>query len=184
MPFQLCTKENFLVGLSFEHDAIMRLLGQQRCDKLIIIVSRKFFQDNLTQFITRYAQALQICKWNFGNEVSFIKFYDLSDDNKKIIPCAREDYGIAYNLKGYSVLSTVRCGRLFNFWDRLKSSLEEGKMMRFDVPKNLEFSEFTLEEHKNENNENSFKNKVKKIFTSVKNKVKRVKIKGEAWMWV
>jgi hypothetical protein len=104
-----------------------------------------------------------------------------SDDNKKIIPCAKDDYGIVYNLKGYSVLSIVRSGKLFNFWDRLKNSLEDGKATIFDKPKNAIANEqFTIDEVKSDNNDSSFKSKCKKLFSNLKTKVIKVKIKEQA----
>lgn len=49
--------------------------------------------------------------------------------NKKIIPCAREHCGNTIkNLNGYSVLTYSRESKLLSFWDRLNTSLEEGRV--------------------------------------------------------
>ena len=45
-----------------EHDAIMRLLSNKRCKRLLLVVSKEFFNQNLNKFIILYAQGLDIGK--------------------------------------------------------------------------------------------------------------------------
>lgn len=157
----------------------MRLLEQQRCDKLIIIVSANFSQDDLTLFITRYAQALQIRKIFSNSSVGFLEIIPIFlDDNKKIIPCTRDNCGIVYNLKGYSVLSLSREGKLFNFWERLKSTLEDGRVSekRFkpEIPPLVSF-----DIKKDENSDKGIKMKAQNIYSNVKRKMKKVLVKEQ-----
>ena len=65
----MCSKHDFLAGISFEHDAVMRLLDQGRCDKLLVILSKEFClqyghldndPDGLSKFMIKFAQSLQI----------------------------------------------------------------------------------------------------------------------------
>lgn len=108
----------------------MRLLEEQRCDKLIIIISPTFFKDNMMQFITRYAQVLQICK-KMKKILYFEAYRTLPGDNRKIIPCARENCGVNISaLRGYAVLTSSRESPLFNFWKRLKETLDVGRISK------------------------------------------------------
>lgn len=58
--FQLCLKERDLVaGISFEHEAIMRLISE-RCNRLITIISPDFLKSPANKFFVNYAQATGI----------------------------------------------------------------------------------------------------------------------------
>lgn len=58
--FQLCLKERDLVaGISFEHEAIMRLISE-RCNRLIAIISPDFLKSPANKFFMNYAQATGI----------------------------------------------------------------------------------------------------------------------------
>ena len=65
--FQLCIKERDLLGgLTFEHDAIRRLISE-RCTRLILIISPDFVESPENEFYLNYAQAQSI-----GNQISCI----------------------------------------------------------------------------------------------------------------
>ena len=70
-----------------EHDAIMRLLSNKRCKRLLLVVSKEFFNQNLNKFITLYAQGL-----------------DIGDDKRKIVPCIIENLEMPENFFCYSKL--------------------------------------------------------------------------------
>lgn len=59
----------------------------------------------------------------------------LSGDNRKIIPCARENCGVSISdLRGYAVLTSSRESPLFNFWKRLKDTLDVGRISQVSTP--------------------------------------------------
>ncbi|CAO1348269.1 unnamed protein product [Diamesa serratosioi] len=118
--YKLCLKErDFIGGLPMEHDAIMRLLSNKRCKRLLLVVSKEFFNKNLNNFIMLYAQGL-----------------DIGDDKKKIVPCIIENLIMPENFFCYSKLEYDRAGRLYNFWKILKSTLGEKPIYSY-VPKQL-----------------------------------------------
>lgn len=105
--YNLCAKDrDLLPGLSFESDAILSLLSQ-RCNHLILIVSKAFLMSPMQIFITNYAQALGI-----------------EQGRRKIIPCVLEpDCNLPQMLRYCFRLDYFRNNKLFNFWDKLDTSL-------------------------------------------------------------
>ncbi|XP_058796029.1 myeloid differentiation primary response protein MyD88 [Phymastichus coffea] len=74
---KLCLKDRDLVaGISFEHEAIIRLISE-RCNRLILILSPAFFKSPANKFFVNFAQANSIDK----------------QQERKIIPCIYEDCG-------------------------------------------------------------------------------------------
>lgn len=95
------------------------------------------------------------------------------DDKKKIIPCARDNHGISYNLKGYSVLNQARSGKLFNFWERLSFILEDGRVSIDQRPVKVLKSCFEIDQKDDRSNSTAgilkkIKQKVKKILVREK----------------
>lgn len=106
------------------------------------------------------------------------KIFEIPDDNRKIIPCTQGDFThfpILYNLKGYSVLSIARSGRLFNFWKRLQETLEEGRVSRKQEVFEEHVSKFEIE--KNDNDDKGIKSKAKKMCKIIKHQIKKVLVR-------
>jgi myeloid differentiation primary response protein MyD88 len=105
--YSLCVKDRDLLGgLSFESDAILRLLSK-RCNRLIIIVSKTFLQSPMQIFITNFAQALGI-----------------EHGQRKIIPCLLEPCDLPQMLRYCYRLDYFKNNKLFDFWDKLDKSLK------------------------------------------------------------
>jgi hypothetical protein len=155
-----------------------RLLHQKRCDKLIVILSKSFchqfqeIQDDLTRFIVKFAQSLQIRKFKEEIQVLVTRDCAISDDNRKIIPCARDNYGIAYNLKGYSVLNFARSGRLFSFWDRLAAIMENGRVS-VDEQEIINKYDFTIGKESGPNEGTNSQSTMNNMFSFIKKKLKK-----------
>lgn len=116
--FQLLLKDrDFIGGIQFEHEAIMHAISE-RCLSLIIIVSPDFLRSSANTFFTNYATALNIEK-----------------GKNKIFPCLYRECILPDTLRFYFVLNYYRAGKLYNFWDRLKDSLERAKFI--DNTKNI-----------------------------------------------
>lgn len=106
MGYSLCTKDRDLLGgLSFESDAILNLLSQ-RCNRLIVIVSKAFLKSPMQIFITNFAQALGI-----------------EQGKRKIVPCVLEQCDLPQMLRFCFRLDYFRSNKLFDFWDKLDKSL-------------------------------------------------------------
>jgi len=103
----LCVKDRDLLGgFSFESETILNLLSQ-RCNRLIIIVSKAFLKSPMQVFITNYAQALGI-----------------EQGKRKIIPCVLEPCDPLPQMLRYAFrLDYFRNNKLFDFWDKLDKSL-------------------------------------------------------------
>jgi len=103
---KLCLKDRDLVGgITFEHDAIMRLISE-RCNRLIIIVSPSFLNSPANKFFVMFAQAIGI-----------------EQRQRKIVPCIYQKFLLPPQLNYYFVLDYTRSGRLWNFWDKLSQSV-------------------------------------------------------------
>lgn len=109
--FTICTRHDFLPGVSFEHDAIMQLIDQRRCDKLIVIISKSFChqfreaQDDLTRFIIKFAQSLQIREFSstICVAISFSLLTILQTTTKKSFPA------LATTLESPTTLKATQC---------------------------------------------------------------------------
>ncbi|XP_008206894.1 myeloid differentiation primary response protein MyD88-A [Nasonia vitripennis] len=104
---KLCLKERDLVpGLSFEHEAIMRLISE-RCNRLITIISPDFFKSPANKFFLNYAQASGIDK----------------RQERKIIPCVYKNCELPPQLTYYSKIYYKQVSPDF-FWDKLTRSMK------------------------------------------------------------
>ncbi|KAK9501896.1 hypothetical protein O3M35_012534 [Rhynocoris fuscipes] len=129
---KLCVKDRDLVGgISFEHEAIMRLISE-RCNRLIIIVSPSFLNSPANKFFVTYAQAIGIER-----------------GQRKIIPCIYKKLFLPPQLSCYYVLDYTRKSQLCNFWERLYKSVTS---LPKDTRKNLE--SVTIKEIKDDEEEN------------------------------
>lgn len=54
-------KEDLVGGLAFEHQGLLQLVSE-RCHRVIVILSRYFFDSPVNRFIISFAQALAIGK--------------------------------------------------------------------------------------------------------------------------
>ena len=59
---------DFLGGLTFEHDAILRLLNE-RCRKVIVVVSQAFFESQTDMFFVKFTQKLGISEKSIQMQV-------------------------------------------------------------------------------------------------------------------
>lgn len=117
MGYSLCVKDRDLLGgLSFESDAILKLLSE-RCNRLIIIISKAFLMSPMQIFITNFAQAVGI-----------------EQGKRKIIPCLLEPCDLPQMLRFCFRLDYYRNNKLFDFWDKLDKSLKATIDLRKKVP--------------------------------------------------
>ncbi|XP_058465595.1 myeloid differentiation primary response protein MyD88-like [Malaya genurostris] len=104
---KICVKDrDFLAGISFEHEAIIRLITE-RCRRLLVIISKEFLRSPLNEFFVTFTQALQI-----------------EQKKRKIIPCVYERLELPANLKFLHVLDYKRSNKLYNFWDKLVDAIK------------------------------------------------------------
>lgn len=104
---QLCVKERDLIGGSFQHEAILRMISE-RCERLIVVLSPAFLESPANTFFMSFAQALGI-----------------EQRQRKIIPCLYEPCKLPPMLSYYYVLVYKRSGRYWNFWDKLRDSIQK-----------------------------------------------------------
>lgn len=107
---KLCLKDrNLIGGLTFEHEAIMRLIAE-RCRRLVVVVSDSFLKSPANKFFVMFAQALGI-----------------EQRMRKVVPClytkTLSPISLPNELKYYFVLDYNRSCRLWNFWEKLKDSI-------------------------------------------------------------
>lgn len=70
---QLCLKDRDLVaGITFEHEAVMKIIDE-RCNRVLIIISPSFLVSAANKFFLNYAQALGIGM----SSVIIYLFYDI-----------------------------------------------------------------------------------------------------------
>lgn len=111
--YSLCVKDRDLLGgLSFESESILNLLSE-RCNRLIIIVSKAFLSSKMQIFITNFAHAVGI-----------------DQDRRKVIPCLLEECELPQMLRYCFRLDYYRNNKLFDFWDKLDKSLKETSTVR------------------------------------------------------
>lgn len=104
--FKICVKDrDFLGGISIEHEAVIRIICE-RCERLIVVVSKAFFKSPANTFFMNYAAALQI-----------------SQCPMKIVPCLYEPCELPNALRFYFNLKYYSDGKFFNFWDKLSDSI-------------------------------------------------------------
>lgn len=104
---KLCVKDRDLVGgLTFEHEAIMKLIAE-RCNRLIIVVSPSFLRSEANKFFMKFAQALGI-----------------EQRQRKVVPCLYQRCQLPPELSYYFLLDFNRAGKLWNFWEKLRDSIQ------------------------------------------------------------
>ncbi|XP_039432233.1 myeloid differentiation primary response protein MyD88 [Culex pipiens pallens] len=114
---KLCLKDrDVLAGISFEHNVLVKLISE-RCNRLIVVFSKEFLKSPLNEFVVTYAQAMQI-----------------EQKLRKILPCVYERIELPPALKYTTILDYKRSEHLFNYWDKLESSIK----VRKDPPKPAE----------------------------------------------
>ncbi|KAL0281098.1 UNVERIFIED_CONTAM: hypothetical protein PYX00_002193 [Menopon gallinae] len=105
--FKLCVRDRDLIGgVQFEHDAITKLIAE-RCRRLVVVVSSNFLKSKANKFFVTFAQALGI---------------DIRE--RKVIPILYEHCEIPPELSYYFLLDYNRAGKLWNFWDKLRDSIQ------------------------------------------------------------
>lgn len=62
-------------GLTFEHDAIMRLISE-RCQRLVVVVSQSFLNSPANKFFVIFAQALGI--GTYYRQLFLIQSYNIN----------------------------------------------------------------------------------------------------------
>uniref|UniRef100_A0A336LLM5 CSON001312 protein n=1 Tax=Culicoides sonorensis TaxID=179676 RepID=A0A336LLM5_CULSO len=121
----ICTKDDFLGGIPFEHDVAMTLIGT-RCRRLIIVLSKSFMNCPADVFISKYAQHIGIEK-----------------SHRKVVPCLKEECEVPSNFKILFQLRYFRDGKLFNFWQKLYEAVAYNQ-----TDKDLNEDEFERIPHK------------------------------------
>ncbi|KAJ9590665.1 hypothetical protein L9F63_016293, partial [Diploptera punctata] len=103
---KLCLKDRDLVGgLTFEHEAIMRLIAM-RCNRLIVIASPNFVKSEANKFFVTFATALGI-----------------EQRLRKVVPVMYQKCQLPPELAYYFWLDYSRSGRLYDFWTKLHNSV-------------------------------------------------------------
>ncbi|XP_014468605.1 PREDICTED: myeloid differentiation primary response protein MyD88 [Dinoponera quadriceps] len=102
---KLCLKDRDLVaGITFEHEAVMKIINE-RCNRVLIIISPSFLISAANKFFLNYAQALSIDK-----------------QQRKIVPCLYKRCELPMQLKYMFILDYNRKG-LYDFWGKLRDSI-------------------------------------------------------------
>ncbi|KAK6633932.1 hypothetical protein RUM44_004539 [Polyplax serrata] len=105
--FKLCIRDRDLIGgLQFEHDAIIKLIAE-RCRRLVVVVSSNFLKSKANKFFVTFAQALAL---------------DIRE--RKVIPILYEKCEVPPELSYYFFLDYNRASKLWNFWDKLRDSIQ------------------------------------------------------------
>ncbi|ODM99636.1 Myeloid differentiation primary response protein MyD88 [Orchesella cincta] len=103
---KLCSKDrDLLPGLKFEHEVIGKMI-EERCNRLLVILSPSFLESNANQFLVSYAQAVA-----------------LDTRCRKIIPCVYKKCELPPSVRYSFCIDYNRSGKLWNFWDKLSQSL-------------------------------------------------------------
>ena len=106
---KIIIKDRDLLGGTFEHSAVMKLIGS-RCSKLIPFFTPTFFDSMYNKFLVDFAQ-----------------FYNLETNRRiggKIIPLVSEKHcDIPPNLSIYSKMKYAPDNKLFNFWEKLVKTI-------------------------------------------------------------
>ncbi|XP_026666950.1 myeloid differentiation primary response protein MyD88 isoform X2 [Ceratina calcarata] len=125
---KLCLKDrDLIVGVTFEHEAIMTLISE-RCNRLIVIISPNFLNSSANKFFLNYAQALSIDK-----------------KQRKIVPCLYQKCKLPQQLNYMFILDYNRVG-LYDFWGKLRDSVETPTRLG----ESLKVSLVTEDEYNNE----------------------------------
>lgn len=103
---QLCVRERDLIGGTFEHDAILRMISE-RCERLVVVISKAFLKSSVNAFFVNFAQAMGI-----------------QHCQRKIIPCMFEPCQLPPSLSYLFALNYWRQSRYSNFWDKLRDSIK------------------------------------------------------------
>ncbi|CAL8082426.1 unnamed protein product [Orchesella dallaii] len=103
---KLCSKDrDLLPGLKFEHEVIGKMI-EERCNRLLVILSPSFLESNANQFLVSYAQAVA-----------------LDTRCRKIIPCVYKKCELPPSVRYSFCIDYNRSGKLWNFWEKLSQSL-------------------------------------------------------------
>jgi len=103
---KLCVKDrDLLPGVMFEHEAIGKVI-EERCNRLLVILSPSFLQSEGNKFLVSYTQALA-----------------LETRQRKIIPCMYKRCERPMSVRYSYCLDYNRAGTLWNFWEKLSNSI-------------------------------------------------------------
>lgn len=125
--YKLCVKERDLVaGVTFEHEAILRLISE-RCNRLIVIISPAFLRSTANAFFVNYAQAIGI-----------------HQGRRKIIPCIIEKCAeLPQSIRFLHSLNYMRSAAFWNFWDKLHDSLKTTPTENLTIADKARITELT-----------------------------------------
>ncbi|XP_004921572.1 myeloid differentiation primary response protein MyD88 isoform X1 [Bombyx mori] len=112
--FQICTKEKLLPSHSTEYAPVAQLISQ-RCQYIILVYSPAFLRSPANTFYRDYAQAISIESRNRVFE-------------HKLIPIVYQHCELPVHLKYYTNLKYTTSAT-FNFWDKLKQSLRQHRIV-------------------------------------------------------
>lgn len=108
---KLCLRDRDLVGgLTFEHEAIMRLIAK-RCNRLIVIASPNFLKSEANKFFVTFATALGI-----------------DQRLRKVVPVMYQRCQLPPELTYYYWLDYSRSGKLYDFWTKLHNSIQSASV--------------------------------------------------------
>ncbi|XP_006560503.2 myeloid differentiation primary response protein MyD88-A isoform X2 [Apis mellifera] len=128
---KLCLKDQLLGGITFEHEAVMKLISD-RCNRLIVIISPNFLKSPANKFFLNYAQALGI-----------------GTQQRKIIPCLYERCRLPPQLQFMVILDYNKLVS-YNFWGKLRDSIQVSNKIK----ENLNIFPIKNDSNLNMNNEN------------------------------
>lgn len=129
---QLCQNNDLMTGV-MENDAIMRLISE-RCNRLIVIFSKAFFESASNTFFVKFAQAIS-----------------LEQRKRKIIPIITEECDIPSQFTLYHKLRyRYPEPTYFNFWERLYESVQNVQTVRtYTPPTYVTLREYCIKPNKN-----------------------------------
>lgn len=103
--FRFCVKDRDLIGGTFEHKAIVKLI-EERCDRLVVILTPSFFSSPANNFFLDCAQTISIVK-----------------RQRKIIPCIYKPCpNMPPEMYCYYMLDYTK-PKIWNFWNKLSDSI-------------------------------------------------------------
>lgn len=101
-------ERDFVGGSVFVHNTIQSLLVENRCERLIVILTTAFDRSPLNEYICNMAESLGI-----------------DQRERKIIPCLYEQYAVSGTFQNmHSLRYYKETEEFYDFWELLKASVK------------------------------------------------------------